>query len=62
MKVSCNVPSEVASKDLTRRVSQLGLIPVITEGLISTTYNGRSKVVAEMPKIARLVGYFNYVL
>ena len=48
MKVSCSVPSKFASKDLTRRISQLGLKPVIIEQTIETVYVGISQVVADM--------------
>lgn len=48
MKVSCSTPTESASDGLVRRITQLGLTPIVTNQVIRTVYEGPSKVVGEM--------------
>lgn len=47
MRVSCSVPSKTASDDLVRKITQLGLTPIITGQVIRTVYEGPSRVVGE---------------
>lgn len=47
MKISCSAPSEVASDDLSRRISQLGLKPIISSSYIKAEYIGVNQVVAD---------------
>lgn len=48
MRVSCSTPVDQASKDLARRLVELGLKPIVTSQVVRVVYEGPSRVVGDI--------------